>query len=355
MSALPSYFSDFLTKIRLQPDDIADLKRGHTTLRRQLLADPDLGEKIVSTFLQGSYRRATAAKPENGKRSDVDVVVVTTIDKDEYTADQALAAFKPFMDKHYKGKYEIQGRSIGIELSYVDLDCVITAAPSVSEQGVLKSSVVTGEETIEDAAEDWRAMFSTKAQPQWKAEPLWIPDRDVKGWTATHPLEQIRWTQEKNQRCNTHYINVVKALKWWRRLKHTYPKYPKGYPVEHLIGYCCPDGITSVAEGIVLTLETIIAKFRLTVTMGQTPCLVDHGVPEHNVFKRISPTDFAVFYAQIYNAAAIARKAYDETDLATSVGLWKQLFGDDFPEAPDDKGGFSDRRQLTTVSSERFS
>jgi len=211
MSALPSYFSDFLANIRLQADDIADLKRGHTTLRQQLLADPDLGGKIVGTFLQGSYRRATAVKPENGKRSDVDVVVVTTIDKGEYTPEQTLAAFKPFMDRHYKGKYEVQGRSIGIELSYVDLDCVITAAPSVSEQGVLKSSVVMSEETIEDATDDWRVMFSTKATPQWKVDPLWIPDRDVQCWTATHPLEQIRWTQEKNQRCKTHYINVVKA------------------------------------------------------------------------------------------------------------------------------------------------
>jgi hypothetical protein len=355
MSALPSYFSDFLANIRLQADDIADLKRGHTTLRQQLLADPDLGGKIVGTFLQGSYRRATAVKPENGKRSDVDVVVVTTIDKGEYTPEQTLAAFKPFMDRHYKGKYEVQGRSIGIELSYVDLDCVITAAPSVSEQGVLKSSVVMSEETIEDATDDWRVMFSTKATPQWKVDPLWIPDRDVQCWTATHPLEQIRWTQEKNQRCKTHYINVVKALKWWRRLKYTTPKYPKGYPVEHLIGQCCPDNIDSVAAGVALTLEAIVANYRWQVAAGRVPVLPDHGVPEHDVFKRITAADFALFYEQVSEAAVIARQAYDETDLATSVGLWKKLFGDDFPDAPDDKGEFSDRQQLTIISRERFS
>ena len=44
-------------------------------------------------------------------------------------------------------------------------------------------------------------------------------------------------------------MNVVKALKWWRLLDRP-GEYPKGYPLEHIIGACCPDGIASVAEGV---------------------------------------------------------------------------------------------------------
>ena len=47
------------------------------------MADEDLKDIIVTTFLQGSYRRSTAVRPKQGKRSDVDIVVVTKLDKEE--------------------------------------------------------------------------------------------------------------------------------------------------------------------------------------------------------------------------------------------------------------------------------
>jgi hypothetical protein len=89
---------------------------------------------------------------------------------------------------------------------------------------------------------------------------LWIPNRDAKCWDETNPLEQIKWTWGKNARCDTHYINVVKALKWWQRVNHEDDR-PKGYPLEHLVGQCCPDGIKSVAEGVTRSLEAIVAIY----------------------------------------------------------------------------------------------
>ncbi len=82
--------------------------------------------------------------------------------------------------------------------------------------------------------------------------PLLIPDREAKKWIETNPLAQIQWTQRKNALCNSHYINVVKSLKWWQINNFhdgNLPKYPKGYPLEHIIGFCCPDDISSVAKG----------------------------------------------------------------------------------------------------------
>ena len=142
MSAVPSYFKDFLSNIRLSDNQVSDLKTGHTTLRKRLETDETLSKIIVSTFLQGSYRRSTAVKPKNGNKSDVDVIVVTKLDSEEYTPEEALDLFVPFLDKYYKGKYRIQGRSIGISLSYVDLDIVPTSAPSESETGILVRSGV---------------------------------------------------------------------------------------------------------------------------------------------------------------------------------------------------------------------
>ncbi len=227
-----------------------------------------------------------------------------------------------------------------------------TSAPSESERGLLKKASVTAEDTPDDVS-DWRlveswvplserADFSADAllkeahsQPEWKLSPLHIPDRETKGEFPSHPLEQIKWTFAKNKACNSHYVNVVKALKWWRRLNPT-PKYPKGYPVEHLIGQNCPDGIQSVAKGVTLALENIVANYGWVVGNGK-PILPDHGVPEHDVFKRVSVEDFAGFYALAAAAATIAREALDADTVRASALRWRELFGERFPEPPDDE------------------
>lgn len=378
---LPSYFIDFLKEIRPTENQRNDLITGSRTLRKRLLEDEKLSPIIVNTFLQGSHRRATAIRPKNDKRSDVDVVVVTKLSQEEYTPEAAMDIFVPFLDRHYEGKWEFQGRSMGITLSYVDLDLVITSAPSESEIGILESDSVTSEDTPEDVG-DWRlnkswvslehrmqanAMHLLKEsaqEPEWKLNPLYIPDRDAQCWEPTHPLEQILWTWAKNGACNTHYINVVKALKWWRRVKHTTPKYPKGYPVEHLIGYCCPDDITSVVEGVTLTLEKIVSEYKYYALQKLTPSLPDHGVPSHDVFKRVSGEDFAQFYEQVCDAAKIARHAYDAETVKESADAWRELFGNKFPEAPDTKensgsggqksGGYTPRTTVTAVGEGRF-
>ena len=89
MATAPTYFSDFLSAIRLSDNQVSDLKTGHTTLRKRLLADEDLSPIIVSTFLQGSYRRSTAVKPKNGNKSDVDIIVVTNLDSEITTPEEA--------------------------------------------------------------------------------------------------------------------------------------------------------------------------------------------------------------------------------------------------------------------------
>ena len=366
---LSSYFSDFLARIRLQQNHIDDCKCGHQTLRERLAKDADLSPIIVSDFLQGSYRRATAIKPKNGKRADVDIIVVTKLSQEEYPdPDDAMDIFEPFLKKHYEGKYRRQGRSFGIELSYVDLDLVITSAPSEAEIDAFKSEAVKASDTPDDT-NDWRLVESwvssqnrnkwnaekllvlAKSQAEWQLSPLYIPDRDTASWEPTHPLEQIRKTWEKNKMCNRHYVNVVKALKWWRRVKCSDTKYPKGYPVEHLIWRCCPDGIASVDEGVTLTLEHIAADYKV---------FADHGVPAHNVFARLSGEDFAVFHGQICEAAKIAREALDSESKLGSVKAWQTLFGKEFPDPPSDeddntsRSGYSERTKPTVVTNGWF-
>jgi len=341
----PNHFRDFLKGIRLTSKQVDDARRGHQTLRGRLVADGDLSSVVVATFLQGSYRRATAVRPKGDTRADVDIIVVTNIDADGTDAGVAMETFIPFVEKHYPGKYRRAGRSIQIELSYVDLDLVVTAAPSEVEEGFLQAIAEVDpfgqdEALVLEATYEGMRKYATE-KPQWQTEPLLIPDREAQIWEPTHPLAQIWWTAEKNARCNGHYVNVVKAVKWWRLEKCSDCKYPKGYPVEHMVGDCCPDGATSVAEGFTVALESMCARYGAYASAGQVPYLPDHGVPEHNVLARTSPDEFSAFYEDVYGATQIAREALDDEDLASSANRWRDLFGSKFPapSAGDDGTG----------------
>lgn len=90
MSALQSYFNDFLSNIRL-PDSLREeLKKAHTELREHLKSDDITKDLLVDSFLQGSYARATCIKPEKGHKADVDVIVVTNIDHEKTSATEAF-------------------------------------------------------------------------------------------------------------------------------------------------------------------------------------------------------------------------------------------------------------------------
>lgn len=350
---LNNNFSKFLKEIRLTSNQIDDLKRGHKTLRERLHDYQELKPVIIDSFLQGSYRRSTAVRPINDTRADVDIIVVTKLSKEEYSnPDDAMDLFVPFLDKWYKGKYKRQGRSFGIELSYVDMDLVITSAPSESEENILKSMAVTTDESIEET-NNWRLVKSwvpladnnkefyksilseVRKEEEWKTEPLWIPDREAKIWVQTHPLEQIKWTYGKNARCNTHYVNIVKALKWWQRVNYIDDR-PKCYPFEHFIGQNCPDDINSVPDGVSKTLDSIKNNYKYYAENKLVPFLSDHGVPSHNVLGRVDGDDFAKFYKHAVEAAKIAEEALSSEKASDSSEKWRKLFGNKFPPSDDD-------------------
>ena len=355
-------FNDFLSNIRLTANQLNGLKTGHTTLRERLLADTTLAPIIVATFLQGSYVRFTATRPKDEQRADADIIVVTTLDEGSSSPSEAMEKFRPFLDRWYKGKWQFQGRSIGISMSYVDLDIVVTSAPSEVERQGLAKALSANVETLDAALETLIAEASgTRGKPAWKERPLRIPDRDAGGWQDTHPLAQIEWTRDKNKRTNRHYVNVVKAIKWWRRLNPT-PKHPKGYPVEHLVGTCCPDHIVSVAEGVARSLEGLVSQYGASAAAGAVPWVQDHGVAQ-NVVGRVAPVDFKGFLDSVKVAAATARQAYESTSTEESGRLWRDLFGGRFPEPPKPKrgdegggpdGGFTPRTGPTTIGAGRY-
>ena len=370
MATLTSYFNDLISEIRPTQTQKKSLQEAHQRFRDRLLDDEFLKPNIVSVFLQGSYRRATAARPQGDEKLDVDIVVPTRFRREDFLdPENVMDIFIPFMNKYYKGKWEKKGRSIGIEMSNVKLDIVIASAPS--EEASLTSDFLQGYTTLDDLplSQDEYPDFLLallglkKGQPQWKSEPLYIPDREAKEWQRTHPLEQIRWTTEKNRATNGHYVNIVRLVKWWWRTQHPDLKYPKGYPLEHMVGECCPDNVATLAEGFTETLEELTRRYQFDVSAGTVPFLHDRGVPEHNVLKRLSPSEFGAFHGGVREASETARSALDTEETTESATLWRKLFGSKFPPPPSKSstaatataaGGFTSRSRPSRVGGGRF-
>lgn len=365
MPALPSYFSSFLQEVRPTQNQRDECRTGHETLRDRLHNYESLKDIVVGTFLQGSYRRATAIRPIGDSRSDVDVIVVTNLDKSQHTPKQAMKLFEPFLDKYYKGRWQPKGRAFSISLSYVELDLVITAAPSEvqlqswQEMAQLNESDVLGD-TSWKPRDSWLPQESFhglgEQKATWKLEPLDIPDREANEWDRTHPLAQISAAWAKNRSTNKHYVNVVKAIKWWKCARQSDLEYPKGYPLEHLLWVCCPDNIVSVAQGVVLALEEMSYRYKAYADAGQVPFVPDHGVPEHNVLGRLSPEDFCEFHKRIQSAATQARDAFDENNVCEGADKWRLLFGSKFPECPErtNKGGYTLKKEAGIIPGGRF-
>lgn len=352
MTALPTYFIDFLREIRPSDPMRKEYKAAHTLLRKRLREFDTIKDALVATFLQGSYRRWTLHRPTNGKKADVDIIVVTKLDPKEWTPGRVLALFTLFAKKYYDGKYEVQGRSIRITLSDVCLDIVPVAAASEAEVGVLTNVDVETLDDLEEDVEEGRAFQKsiTTREAKWKTEPLLIPDREVKEWIETHPLKQIAWARNRNAESSGHYVNVMKAAKWMRQRILPDVKHPKGYPLERAFDECFPTGdVSSVGEALTLMLENFVSQFRVWGLMNLTPTLEDRGLPGLNVMKRVAGNDFGALYRAIVDAAALARAALNAETVKESAEKWRELLGDKFPAPPDEDddrgvpGGFTPR------------
>jgi hypothetical protein len=286
---LAADFKAFVSSI--QPGDtyVAAAKAAHEKVREQLRTDSESKEAHKDTFLSGSYARHTAIKDIK----DVDIICILDIDHTITKPEIVLAWLEGILVRLY-GKAKRQGRSIGITGAYdVSLDIVPTS-PISTDEG-----------------------------------PLWLPDREVREWTKSHPKGQIAAAVDKNKITDGYYVQVVKLMKVWRDRLPTEACRVKSYILETLvyesIGYPSShaEAVVNVLEGI----ENTYSRYRNTKTV---PFISDPGYSSANVAKRWSSDEFDAFMAQVKLYSVTARSAFDNSDESASRRLWRKLFGSQF-------------------------
>ena len=74
-------------------------------------------------------------------------------------------------------------------------------------------------------------------------------------------------------------------------------------------------------------------NYRKHRQFGTKPQLFDRGVPDNDVWERITVPEFSAVYDQASAAADLARYALNlpEDQLAEAVLAWQKLFGSEFP------------------------
>ena len=97
-----------------------------------------------------------------------------------------------------------------------------------------------------------------------------------------------------------------------------------------------------------VTFDAIARGYQSDVLVQSKPQLPDHGVPENDVFERISAQEFAAFHSLCVSAADLARRALAAPTVVESASIWRELLGPEFPEPP--TGTFAARAAASTIA-----
>ena len=262
----------------------------HQDLRDILENDEEISKADPETFLSGSYARDTALE----SIKDVDVILMVDMDHRVTPPDVAVAWLQASLQQHYD-TVRAQGRSVQVSTDGgFDLD-IVPAVPFSRRDG-----------------------------------PVWIPDREVQEWVATHPKEQIAAGVMKNKTLEGTYKPLVKILKYWRDRFPRESSRAKSYIIEILVfeSLLLPPPLYAV--GTVNALHSIYTRYAPYLNASVVPIISDPGYPSVNVAKRWKWQEFADFMTEVLSARDTAKSALDTTDKNLSIRLWKKLFGNKF-------------------------
>ncbi len=330
MAKLNDLFKEFLQNIEPDDEAVNYAIKAHEPVREFLKQDEEFKDYYVDSFLYGSYRRHTAI----GEIKDVDIVILTNFDTtvEENSPQNVLRKLKSALAKHYKDPEnpEYQRRSIRINEplpNKKDVEMTLDIIPAVP---------ITDSDGI-----------------------LLVPDRESKEWVKTHPKGHIEYVNQLNEEdySNGKFVPLTKMMKWWWKYQCSViqpdverPK-PKGFWIECLTSENFNPKAGDWADHIIATLTNISTSYTQT---DSVPELMDPGLPDHIIKTSMTSDEFKVFMEAINSSLELAQKAYGEENELESSKLWREVFGEEFPLASNQKSSQTNNLVRKREDGEQF-
>lgn len=300
---LNSYFDDL--KSALEPDAKykEHAQKADDPVRDHLRYHSSFAERHVNTFLYGSYARNTAI----GNIKDVDLVVVCNCSI--YSSPLALLndLRESLAALYGNANLGDQRRSIRVDEPLPDIpDSKLTldVIPAIYQNG-------------DDG-------------------PLWVPDREKREWTASHPRGHMAYTTGLNAASNQgRFVPLAKMMKWWWthqfELKQpwveSFKRKPKVFWVETMTGQFVDLSKDSYPELIVSVFENAFNNFKKFRADNRIPNLEDPGLTGKYIKTSITEDEFAFFLNTLEESLAVAQDAANATSENRAAELWNMIFG----------------------------
>jgi hypothetical protein len=290
-------FIDLLQDIEPSPTTKSHASTAHTKMREHLRTQSDFKDLYMGSFLSGSSARGTALRPRTSagqvERPDIDIIVVTdfSIDDDpEWVLKKVCRAI------------EDNGNGYPVE--------------RMNRRSVRVNT--------------WRAEMDIVPVVKDGTEGYWIADRESGTWQFTNPPVHKTWSAEQNALFDGRFTPLVKIFKWWRRIRRTGGKRPKGFVLERLVSLHAPVGETHYGEAFTQLLENIRSAYEISAGLGRKPFISDPAVPGNDILSKVTVAQWQEFIRKVATYASIARKAQDADDLDEATRQWCRVLGDRF-------------------------
>ena len=282
-------FETFLNNIEPSKTTKEYISSVQNTLRNYLANHKKYKDIVKETFLTGSYAKHTCVRPSlyDGK-PDVDIAVITKYKNTDNSKDVLNELFDVLKEKY--DKVTKQSRSIGIELSGIEIDVV----PMIYKEN---------------------------------SNLLQIGNKIDGTWIDTNPKGHLDWCTQVNKDNNNKFVRIVKIMKWWRKNNcPTTLKYPKGITLEKIIADNLADCNDKYEQIVYNTLIKIKNTFKPYIDINVKPSVYDPGIPTNNLSDGYKFDEYKSFYNKICKHINLLESTNFSND------SWREVLGTEFPK-----------------------
>lgn len=173
--------------------------------------------------------------------------------------------------------------------------------------------------------------------PEGFDESVFVPDWGFKTWVPSHPLGVVELVKDLEADHPGKFRSLAKLLKHFRNTHMTNMK-PKSYWMVAMAIDAVDNGHVDTSEPLAVAFDQLLNYLYNKYypiycrTDGTTPNIKDPMLG-HNVSWNWSRNAFEAFMRRLEDGKGWSGRALATDDKETAIGLWQEVFGDDFPES----------------------